>query len=69
MPRCDLDEGTELDRIQSGRKSKVSREYIAVIGERIVAQGEDPAQVWDKATTFAAEPLLSYVPKAEALIL
>jgi hypothetical protein len=61
----------ELNWIASNpeERAKYRGEYIAVVGERIVAHGEDPAQVWDKATTFAAEPLLSYVPKAEALIL
>ena len=61
----------ELNWIASNpeERAKYRGEYIAIVGERIVAHGEDPAQVWDEATTFAAEPLLSYVPKAEALIL
>ena len=50
-------------------RGKYRGEYIAIVGDRIVAHGEDPGQVWDEATKFAAEPLLSYVPKAEALIL
>ena len=61
----------ELNWIASNPKERVKYrgEYIAIVGERIVAHGEDPAQVWSEATKFTAEPLLSYVPKADALVL
>ena len=61
----------ELNWIASNPKerAKYRGEYIAIVGERIVAHGEDPALAWADAIAFAAEPLLSYVPKAEALVL
>ncbi len=45
--------------------------HVAIIGDRIVASGMSPLEVWKQARKSHPEsrPLLAYVPKRDTLVL
>jgi len=47
---------------------KYRGEYIAIIGEKIVAHGKKLADVITQAETIEKRPLISKVPQAEVLV-
>lgn len=50
---------------------KYQGKYIAIVGERVVASGENAREVWQKARKKFPHkiPTLAKLPKEEALIL
>ena len=50
-------------------KRKYKGEYIAVVGEKIVAHGANLAQVITKAKTFSEKPLIAAIPDGEDLMI
>jgi hypothetical protein len=47
---------------------KYRGEYIAIIGEKIVAHGKKLAEVIRQAEKIESKPLISKVPQAEVLV-
>jgi len=45
--------------------------HVAIIGDRIVASGKSPLEVWKRAKKShpQSKPLLAYVPKRDTLVL
>ncbi len=45
--------------------------HIAIIGDRVVASGKSPMEVWQRAKKAhpRSNPVLAYVPKDDALVL
>ncbi len=45
--------------------------HVAIIGDRIVASGKSPLEVWRRAKKShpQSKPLLAYVPKHDTLVL
>ena len=45
--------------------------HIAIIGDRVVASGKSPIEVWQRAKKIApkGKPVLAYVPKDDTLVL
>jgi Family of unknown function (DUF5678) len=45
--------------------------HVAIIGDRIVASGKSPLEVWNRAKKLhpQSKPLLAYVPKRDTLVL
>ena len=45
--------------------------HIAIIGDRVVASGKSPIEVWKRAKKAypRGKPVLAYVPKDDALVL
>ena len=45
--------------------------HVAIIGDRIVASGKSPLEVWKRAKRShpQSNPLLAYVPKRDTLVL
>ncbi len=43
-------------------------EWIAVVGEQVVAYGEDFDDVYDSAQKIAKEPVLLKIPKEEVVV-
>ena len=50
-------------------KRKYKGEYIAVVGERIIAHGVNLAQVIAKAKKMSEKPLIAAVPEGEELMI
>ncbi|TMI26029.1 succinyl-CoA synthetase subunit alpha [Candidatus Bathyarchaeota archaeon] len=57
------------------KASEINRRFrgkhIAIIGDRVVASGRSPAEVWRRAKKAnpRARPVLAYVPKDDTLVL
>ena len=57
------------------RASEINRRFrgkhIAIIGNRVVASGKSPAEVWKRAMKAnpRAKPVLANVPKDDTLVL
>ena len=50
--------------------SKYSGQYIAIVGEKVVASGDNAKVVWEEAKRKTGKiPTLAKIPKEEALIL
>ncbi len=45
--------------------------HIAIIGDRVVASGKSPIEVWQRAKKAhpRSKPVLAHVPKDDALVL
>lgn len=45
--------------------------HIAIVGDRVVASGKSPSEVWERARRAypKSKPVLAYVPKDDALVL
>jgi hypothetical protein len=45
--------------------------HIAIVGDRVVASGDSPAEVWRRAKKAnpRAKPVLAYVPRDDTLVL
>lgn len=45
--------------------------HIAIIGDRVVASGRSPIEVWQRAKKMSprGKPVLAYVPKDDTLVL
>ncbi len=45
--------------------------HIAIIGDKVVASGKSPLEVWQRARKAfpRRKPVLAYVPKEDALVL
>ena len=54
----------EINKRYAGR-------HVAIIGDRIVASGKSPLEVYNRAKKAhpQSRPLLAYVPKGETLVL
>jgi len=50
-------------------KQKYKGEYIAVVGEKIVAHGVNLAEVIAKAKKFSKKPLIAAIPEGEDLMI
>ena len=50
-------------------KKKYRGEYIAIIGEQVVAHGEDLHRVVTEAERIEKNPLIFQVPKGDVLVL
>jgi len=50
-------------------KRKYKGEYIAVVGEKIVAHGVNLAQVIAKSKNFSEKPLIAAIPDGEDLMI
>jgi len=50
-------------------KRKYKGEYIAVVGEKIVAHGVNLAQVIAKAKKYSEKPLIAAIPDGEDLMI
>jgi hypothetical protein len=50
-------------------KRKYKGEYIAVVGEKIVAHGINLAQVIAQAKKLSAKPLIAKIPEGEDLMI
>lgn len=50
---------------------KYAGKHIALIGEKVVASGDNPKTVWLEAKKKfpAKQPVLAFVPKPDALVL
>jgi len=50
---------------------KYSGKHIAIVDDKVVASGNDPKTVFEKAIKKCPgkRPVLAYVPKADALVL
>ena len=44
--------------------------HIAIVGDRVVASGKSPIEVWERAKKEypKSKPVLTYVPKGDALM-
>ncbi len=55
--------------------SEVNRRYrgkhIAIVGDKVVASGKSPMEVWQRAKKAhpRSSPVLTYVPKDDSLVL
>ena len=49
-------------------EEKYKGEYIAVVGEQIVAHGKDPKFVIETARKLSPNPLIAKVPKGEIMV-
>lgn len=59
-----VSKATEINRKFAGK-------HVAIIGDRVVASGSSPLDVWKKAKRLHPQgrPLLAYVPKRDTLVL
>ena len=53
----------------SEEKQKYKGEYIAIVGEKIVAHGVNLTQVMAEAKRFSAKPLITAVPEWEGSLI
>ncbi len=57
------------------KASEVNRRYrgkhIAIVGDKVVASGKSPMEVWQRAKKNypRSSPVLTYVPKDDSLVL
>lgn len=62
-------------RFYVSKASEVNRRYkgkhIAIIGDRVVASGKSPMEVWQRAKKAhpRSSPVLTYVPKEDSIVL
>lgn len=49
-------------------EAKYRGEYIAVVGEKIVAHGKDPKTIIEQAKKISPKPLIAKVPLREGLM-
>jgi hypothetical protein len=51
--------------------SKYHGKHIAIVDDKVVASGNDPKQVWEKAKKKCPnkQPVLAFVPKEDTLVL
>jgi Family of unknown function (DUF5678) len=59
-----VSKATEINRRFAGK-------HVAIIGDRVVASGKSPLEVWKRAKKLhpQSKPLLAYVPKRDTLVL
>ena len=59
-----LSKAPEINRRFAGK-------HVAIIGDRVVASGNSPLEVWKRAKKShpKSRPLLAYVPKRDTLVL
>ena len=50
---------------------KYSGKHIAIVDDKVVASGNDPKEVWEKAKKKcpSKRPVLAFVPKEDTLVL
>jgi len=50
---------------------KYKGQHIAIVGDKVVASGNDPKKVWEEAKKKNPnkKPVLAFVPKEETLVL
>ncbi len=50
---------------------KYAGKHIAIVGEKVVASGEDPREVWLEAKKKfpSKQPVLAFVPRSDTLVL
>lgn len=67
--------GSREFRFYVSKAPEINRRYagkhVAIIGDRVVASGESPLEVYKRAKKIhpKSNPLLAYVPKGETLVL
>ncbi len=67
--------GSREFRFYVSKAPEINRRYagkhVAIIGDRIVASGKSPLEVYKRAKKFhpQSRPFLAYVPKGETLVL
>ncbi|MFH1563989.1 MAG: DUF5678 domain-containing protein [Nitrospirota bacterium] len=50
-------------------EAKYRGEYIAIVGEKIVAHGKDPKTIIEEAKKISHRPLIAKVPLREGLMI
>ncbi len=66
--------GSREFRFYVSKASEINRRFagkhVAIIGDRIVASGKSPLEVWTRARKShpKSRPLLAYVPKRDTLM-
>lgn len=74
-PRRAATAGSREFRFYVSNAPEINRRFagkhVAIIGDRIVAAGESPLEVWKRAKKSHPQrkPLLAYVPKRDTLVL
>ncbi len=62
-------------RFYISRAREINRRFrgrhIAIVGDRVVASGKSPIEVWQRAKKISprGKPVLAYVPKDDTLVL
>lgn len=74
-PRREANAGSREFRFYVSKAPEINRRYagkhIAIIGDRIVASGKSPLEIYKRAKRShpQSRPLLAYVPKRGTLVL
>lgn len=71
----DVSAGSREFRFYVTKAAEINRRYagkhVAIIGDRVVASGTSPLEVWKRAKRShpQSRPFLAYVPKPDTLVL
>ena len=75
VPREPVTTGSREFRFYVSKAPEINRRFagkhVAIIGDRIVASGKSPLEVYKRAKRLhpQSRPLLAYVPKRDTLVL